>query len=138
MTARIIWNRQHRAGAVPPADLPVPVVEQSHAANSSQSRTTANLHSLSATSRSRRPPDLLTVIEANGFQDAWGFVLFRTDYQDQSQWERFKEHFDAIVDISIGPYRSNMTNIESPFGGLNILIIDDPTLAGASEDRIRR
>lgn len=44
---------------------------------------------------------LVEVVERNGWQSDFGFVLFRTDYSDEDAWERFEEVFNNLVDESV-------------------------------------
>lgn len=44
---------------------------------------------------------LVEVVERNGWQSDFGFVLFRTDYTDEDAWERFEEVFNKLVDESV-------------------------------------
>lgn len=44
---------------------------------------------------------LVEVVERNGWQSDFGFVLFRTDYTDEDVWERFEEVFNNLVDESV-------------------------------------
>lgn len=49
----------------------------------------------------KRKPQLVEVVERNGWKSDFGFVLFRTDYTDEGAWERFEEVFNKLIDESV-------------------------------------
>ena len=83
-------------------------------------------------------PDLVSVVKANGYESGWGFVLFRTDFRDQDRWEKNKVVLDMHLEFSIKPYQTGMHDIASIADGFDLTLIEDPSLAGASDAEIRR
>jgi len=44
------------------------------------------------------------VVEREGYQENWGFVLFRIDYSEKNRRERLEEGFNDLIDKSIEEY----------------------------------
>lgn len=81
---------------------------------------------------------LVEVVEREGYQDDWGFVLFRTDYSDESRWERFEEGFNNLIDKSIEEDEEGSTGIGRIERGLMVKMVVDEELEGARVEDIRR
>ena len=46
----------------------------------------------------------MEVVEREGYQENWGFVLFRIDYSEKNRRERLEEGFNDLIDKSIEEY----------------------------------
>lgn len=63
---------------------------------------------------------LVEVVEREGYQDNWGFVLFRINYSEKNRRERFKEGFNDLIDKSIEEDGEGSTGIGRVEGGLMV------------------
>lgn len=77
-----------------------------------------------------RKPQLVEVVERNGWQSDFGFVLFRTDYTDEGAWERFEEVFNKLIDESVAAEVQGAEN-EWVEEGVMVKMVVDETLEGA-------
>ena len=79
------------------------------------------------------PPELVTVVDVNGYSQAWGFILFRTDYTNDKTWQTFEENFRSLVAKSIAVGKPGIAaDIERIAPGKTVQIISHPSLQGAS------
>ncbi len=81
-----------------------------------------------------RPPLLVEVVEVNGYTQAWGFLLFRTDYTNERAWQTFEKKFNMLVATSLKIGKDGIgSDYERIASGKTIKIISDKSLQGASE-----
>ena len=59
---------------------------------------------------------------------AWGYLLFRMDYNDERQWDTFEEGFNNLIDQSI----RDDTGFARIAEGLMIKMVVDEALQGTS------
>ncbi|MCJ1270852.1 hypothetical protein MMC22_010749, partial [Lobaria immixta] len=80
---------------------------------------------------------LVEVVERNGWQSDFGFVLFRTDYTDEDAWERFEEVFNKLVDGSVA---AEVQGEEGKWmeGGVMVKMVVDDELQGAQAGDVAR
>lgn len=82
-------------------------------------------------------PQLVEVVERNGWESDFGFVLFRTDYTDESAWERFEEVFNKLVDESVAAEVPGSERKWVEEGVVVKMVVDD-TLEGAQAEDVAR
>lgn len=80
---------------------------------------------------------LVEVVEKQGVQADWGFLLFRTDYSDESRWEKFEEGFNELVDKSTEDDKAGSMGIVRIEEGLMVKMVVDEGLQGASMVDVR-
>ena len=80
---------------------------------------------------------LVEVVERQGYQADWGFLLFRTDYSDESRWEKFEQGFNDLIDKSIEDDETGTKGIARIEEGLMVKMVVDEGLEGANEADIR-
>ena len=85
----------------------------------------------------RTKPQLVEVVERNGWQSDFGFVLFRTDYTDEGAWERFEEVFNMLGDESVA---AETQGAEKPWmeEGVMVKMVVDDALEGAQVEDVAR
>ena len=93
--------------------------------------------------RPETPPDhqptssqLVEVVERNGDQADWGFVLFRLDYGDEGLWERFEEAFTDLIDESVAEDEDGSTGIGRIQQGLMVKMVVDQQMTEAGLEDI--
>ncbi|KAL8744814.1 MAG: hypothetical protein Q9190_002986 [Brigantiaea leucoxantha] len=80
---------------------------------------------------------LVEVVERQGYQADWGFLLFRTDYNDESRWKEFEQVFNELIDKSIEDDEVESMKIARIEEGLMIKMVVDEGLEGANMADIR-
>ena len=63
----------------------------------------------------------------------WGFVIYRTTYQDDDQWNRFMEHINTRVRLELEQGRD-----AELFTRIDWCVQEDPALEGAPVSEVRR
>lgn len=79
-------------------------------------------------------PQLVEVVERNGWQSDFGFVLFRTDYKDEGAWERFEEVFNKLVDESVAAEVQGAEREWVEEGVMVKMVVDDALEGAEVED----
>lgn len=77
-------------------------------------------------------PQLAQVVERAGYDD-FGFLVIRTGYGNEAQWEQWAEEFNNMIEKSVVESPGN----EEAVNKLMMAMIDDPELHGASWDSIQ-
>lgn len=75
---------------------------------------------------------LVETVVKQGFQDDWGFLVFRTDYIDEEAWEMYNTEFMRLIDKSIVD-----DNAESIHDGCMMKTVDDEDLQGINLRDVR-
>lgn len=65
--------------------------------------------------------ELLQVVEEAGFED-FGFLVIRTQYGDEELFQKWDEHFNALIEISL----ANRPGTEDIIDRLMLATVDDP------------
>lgn len=89
------------------------------------------------TERAKTNPQLLEVVERNGWESDFGFVLFRTDYTDEDAWERFENVFNKLIDESVASEVQGAGRDWVEDGVLVKMVVDDE-LEGAQVGDVAR
>jgi hypothetical protein len=63
----------------------------------------------------------------------WGFVIYRTTYQDDGEWKRFMEHINTHVQL-----RLEAEGDTTLFPRIDWCVQEDAMLDGARVDEVRR
>ena len=79
---------------------------------------------------------LVEVVERNGNQADWGFVLFRLDYSDEDLWERFQEAFTNLIEMSIEEDEKGSKGIGRIEEGLMVKMVVDQQMKEARMEDI--
>lgn len=81
------------------------------------------------------PSPLVQALQRRGYP-AWGFVVVRTYYASEEQWQAFQERLDALcvaqLDQETGP------GLQGVKDTLQFKMIEDPRLQGASHAEARK
>lgn len=85
------------------------------------------------------PPELVDVVVVNGYKQAWGFLIFRTDYKNEVAWQTFENKFNMLVTTSLKigkPGKPGEPIVGRDYqriaSGKTIKVITSPSLQGAS------
>jgi hypothetical protein len=81
------------------------------------------------------PAAFVDAIQSEGLIK-WGFVVVRTDFEDEGKWERFKERWEEAMEDQMMP--SYGMGIEEVKGNLEMMWVEEKSLDGADAAAVRR
>ncbi|XXG96969.1 Checkpoint protein hus1 [Hypoxylon texense] len=104
-----------------------------------EARNQANQNSSAATSAPQKvaiaPSPLVQTLQRAGFPP-WGYVIVRTYYRSESQWEQFQEKLDAMCDEQLSAETGK--GLDKVQETLEFKMIEDPRLQDVSAEEARR